>query len=235
MRDPGFNTRTSIATPEDAARDVEQPWDVLADPTVEELLPAAMGFWPPGAAWGTPDNVAPDLGSRFAGMMRALLAPFVTLYRRAFLLARESSPALLDQTLAEWERDFGLPEPCVTGEQSRTERLMHLAAKVNSAPVVTPGDFIRLAAMYGFTVTIEEPAVFECGFSEVGGEHTVGDFRQEVYWIVHVDDGAVFYFTCGDSELAADPLFSLGEAEQLLCIFKRIAPAWTIPVLELPE
>lgn len=235
MRDPGFNTRTSLASAEDAPQPLEQPWDVLADPEVEEMLPAAMGFWPRGAAWGTPDNVAPDLNSRFAGLMRALLAPFVTLYRRAFLLARESSPALLDQTLPEWERDYGLPEPCVTTEQTRAERLAHLAAKVDASPVVTPGDFIRLAAQYGFTIEIEEPVIFECGFSEIGGEHTVGDYRQECYWIVRVTEGGVYYFTLSESELAYDPLFSLGEAEQLLCILTRIAPAWTIPVLELPE
>lgn len=235
MRDPGFNTRTSIATPDAVAQPVDPPWDVLADPTVDDLHQASMSFWPVGAAWGTPDGAAPSLDTVLARLMATLLAVFVTLYRRAFLLARESSPALLDQTLEDWERDYGLPEPCVTTAQSRAERIAHLAAKVNATPVVTPGDFVALAARYGFTVTIEEPALFECGFSECGGEHTVGDWRQEIYWIVHVDDGAVYYFTCGESEVGGDPLFSFGEAQQLLCIFKRVAPAWTIPVLQLPE
>lgn len=234
MRDPGFNTRTSLATPEDAPRALAAPWDVLSNPSVEDLLPAAMNFWPRGAAWGTPDGVAADDGSNWARLMRALLAPFVDLYGRAFRLARESSPALLDQTLEQWELEYGLPDPCVTVEQSRAERLAFLAAKVNAAPLVTPGDFIRLAAAYGFSITIEEPAVFECGFSEVGGEHTVGDWRQEVYWIIHVVDLAVYYFTLGDSELASDPLFSYGEAAQLLCLMKRLSPAWATPVMDAP-
>lgn len=235
MRDPGCNTRTVVPTPGAAVRPLAPPFDVLADPTVDDLLPAAMTFWPRGAAWGTPDGVEADPNSNWSRLMQALLAPFVLLYRRAFLLARESSPALLDQTLEAWETEYGLPESCATGEQSRARRLANLAAKVNAAPTISPGDFIRLAAGYGFSIEIEEPAVFECGFSEIRGEHAVGDWRQEVYWIVTVTDLAVYYFTTGDAELAGDPLFSFGEAGQLLCILQRIAPAWTIPVLQLPE
>lgn len=235
MRDPGFNTRTSVASPGPAAQPVPLPWDVLAAPAVEDLLPAAMNFWPRGAAFGTPDLAAADHQSTWSRLMRVLLRGFVDLYRRAFLLAREASPRTLAETLPEWERDYGLPEPCVTKEQSIAERIAALTEKVNSLPHVTPGDFIRLAAAYGFAVEIEEPAVFECGFSEVAGEHTVGDRLQEVYWIVRVQDLEVFFFRTGEGELAGDPLFSLGDAEQLLCLLMRYAPAWSIPVLEEAE
>lgn len=232
MRDPGFNTVTTLASLDYAARTLPAPWDVLADPSVEDLELAGFALLPRGAAWGTPDAVALDPQSRFAGMVRALLSPFVGLYYRAFRLARESSPAMVDLLLDEWEADYGLPDPCITTVQTRGERLAFLAAKVNAAPLVTPGDFIRLAAAYGFEIEIEEPVVFELGFSELGGEHTVGDWRQEVYWIVRVQDVAVYYFTLSESELAEDPLFSYGEAEQLLCLLSRLAPAWTIPVLQ---
>ena len=235
MRDPGFNTRTTLATVEDATRPLAPPFDALADPTVDDLYPSGVALWPRGAAWGSPDGIAIDPASILARLMRVLLAPFAVLYRRAVLLARESSPALLDQTLPEWERDYGLPGPCVTGEQTRAERIAALPAKVNAAPLVTPGDFIRFAAQLGFAVEIEEPAVFECGFSECGGEHTTGSPDQEVYWIVKVTDLAVFYFTTGESEAGFDPLFSYGEANELLCALLLAAPAWTIPVLQLPD
>lgn len=234
MRDPGFNTRTSVATPADAERPVSPPWDDLADPTVETLFPSGITLWPRGAAWGTPDGTQPDANSNLSGLMRALLAPFAVLYRRAFLLARESSPALLDQTLAEWEVEYDLPGPCVVGEQTRAERLIALAAKVNAAPLVTPGDFVRFSAEHGFTVEIEEPAVFECGFSECGGEHATGAAYQEVYWIVRVEDLAISFFTTGESETGFDPLFSFNDANELLCLLLLVSPAWTIPVLDLP-
>lgn len=231
MRSPAFNTRTTLASADDVSVPIPAPWDNLSDPSVDDLLPGAMNFWPTGAAWGTPDGVAADPDSLWVQTMKALLAPFNFLYARAFRLARESSPALLDETLPEWEIEYGLPDSCVTTEQTRSERLSFLAAKVDVSKVVTPGDFIRLAAGYGFQIEIEEPAIFECGFSEIGGEHTVGDYRQETYWIVKVQDLATYYFTVGESEVAYDPLFSFGESAQLLCILQRIAPAWTTPIL----
>lgn len=231
MRDPGLNTVTTLASLGEAAVPPPPPIDALSDPAVEDLAPAGRALWPRGAAWGTPDGVEADPDSVLARLTRVLLAPFAALYRRAYLLALESVPALADQTLPDWERDHGLPEPCVTGAQTRVERLAHLAAKVDATPVVTPGDFIRLAALYGFAVTIEEPAVFELGFSELGGEHTLGDWRQESYWIVRVAEAGVTFFRLGESELGSDPLFSYGEAATLLCILSRIAPAWSIPIL----
>jgi uncharacterized protein YmfQ (DUF2313 family) len=164
-----------------------------------------------------------------------LLSPFATLYRRAFALALEASPATLDQTLDDWETEYGLPDSCVAGEQTRAERIAAVMAKVNAAPLITPGDFVRLALDYGFVIEIEEPAVFECGFSECGGEHATGAWRQEVYWIVRVSEVAVFYFRTGEGECGSDPLFSYGDAERLLCILMRLSPAWTIPVLEIVE
>lgn len=235
MRKGGFNTVTRDPSPDQVRRPVSTPYDVLADPDVERLLPSALNFWPRGAAFGSPDGVAIDAGSNWAKLMRVLLSPFIDLYRRAFALALEVSPATLDQTLEDWETEYGLPDDCVGGVQTRAERIAAVAAKVNAAPLITPGDFVRLALEYGFVVEIEEPAVFECGFSECGGEHATGAWRQEIYWIVRVGELAVFYFRTGEGECGADPLFSYGDAERLLCIFMRLSPAWTIPILEVTE
>jgi hypothetical protein len=46
-----------------------------------------------------------------------------------------------------------------------------------------------------------------------------------------VRDLRVDYFLAGEGELGADPLFSVGHAELLLCLIRQVAPAWTIPVL----
>lgn len=235
MRDPGLNTVTTLPSVGATTRDLPAPWDPLAEPSVATLEPAGLALWPRGPAFGSPDGEAVPSTSNWAKLTRALLSPFATLYRRAWLLARESSPALLDQTLSDWERDYGLPEPCITRAQTRAERIAALRAKVDDSPLIGPGDFIRLAASYGFTIEIEEPAVFECGFSECGGEHTTGDWRQEIYWIVRIGEAETFYFRVGEGELGSDPLFSYGDAEELLCLLLRFAPAWTIPVLELAD
>jgi hypothetical protein len=34
------------------------------------------------------------------------------------------------------------------------------------------------------------------------------------------------------SQVGKDRLFSLGEAEQILCLLRRHAPGWTLPILQ---
>jgi uncharacterized protein YmfQ (DUF2313 family) len=230
-RDPAFNTVTTAASVLDDLIPVAAPYDALANPDNDGLISAGLALWPQGAAWGSPDGQAVSLESNIARLTRVFLDSFIWLYQRAWTLVRNSSVQGVDELLPEWEAEYGLPDNCATGETSVAERLRALEAKVNSQAAITPGDFIRIAASYGFEISIEEPAIFECGFSECGGEHTTGDARQETYWIVHVTGLGVDYFTCGVSECGFDPLFDLGDADRLLCILRRLAPAWTTPVL----
>ncbi|WP_157951599.1 putative phage tail protein [Agrobacterium pusense] len=229
-RDPGLNTRTMSASGGAVAVAVPRPWDNLAAPSNDDLIGSAVSLWPPGPAFGSPDGQALSLTSKLALFTRVLISPWERLYARAFKLLGESTIYGVDEMLPDWEIEYGLPDPCGYDDESIAGRLRALEAKLMSVASVTPGDFIRLAASYGFTITIEEPAVFECGFSECGGEHTVGDARQETYWVVHIENLAVDYFTCGESECGYDPLFSLGGSERLLCLLRQNAPAWTLPV-----
>jgi uncharacterized protein YmfQ (DUF2313 family) len=232
MRDPGLNTVTTAASAGVSLPQIAEPLDALSNPSVEDLLTPGLALWPRGAIWGTPDNEAPRRDTVIANLTRVLLTPFARLYARFWQVTREAFSATVGETLESWEVDYGLPDPCFPGDASRAERLARLQAKVAVAATITPADFVRLALSYGFEIEIEEPAVFECGFSECGGEHTTGDWHQEIYWIVRVTDLSVYFFEAGEGELASDPLFSFGDAESLLCILKRIAPAWTIPVIE---
>ncbi|WP_414901202.1 hypothetical protein [Rhizobium cremeum] len=231
MRSTYEHTRTNIGSDDGESVLVVAPSDALTAPESDDLIGAALSFWPQGAAWGTPDGQAMSLASVLARFTRVLIDPFAWLYARAWRLARESTVAGVDELLPEWEADYGLPDNCVTGETSRAERLRALEAKVRAVAVSTPGDFIALAARYGFSITITEPVIFECGFSECGGEHETGAPEEECYWLVHVADLAIDYFECGFSECGHDPLFDLGDAERLMCILRRLAPAWTIPIL----
>ena len=209
------------------------PYDALANPGNDDLIGAGLALLPQGAAWGSPDGQAISLASNLAGLMRVFLDSFQWLYQRIWTLARNASVSGVDELLSEWEAEYGLPDNCVTGETGVAERLRALAAKVAAIAVITPGDFIRIAATYGFIIEIEEPAMFECGFSECGGEHTVGDIRQESYWIVRTYSIAVDYFRVSEGECGFDPLFTYGDGERLLCILRRLAPAWTEPVLQI--
>ncbi len=230
-RDPGLNTVTTIASDGIVNSDVPGAWDNLAAPSNDDLIGGAVTLWPPGSAFGTPDGQAMSLDSLLALFTRVIVSPWEWLYARAFKLVRESTVFGVDEMLPDWEAEYGLPDACGADDDSVAGRLRALEVKLMAVAVITPSDFIRLAASYGFTITIEEPAVFECGFSECGGEHTVGSPRQEVYWIVTVTGLAVDYFRCGESECGFDPLFSYGEAERLLCLLRQHSPAWALPVL----
>lgn len=230
-RNSGRHTVTLNAADPLIGDKVPVPYDQLADPDSDRLIGAALTLWPQGAAWGTPDGAAMDLNSVLARFTRALIDGFVYMYRRAFLLAREATVSGVDELLPDWEADYGLPDICDIDEQTTAERISRLAAKVMSAKVITPEEFVRLALTYGFEVAIEEPCIFTCGFSECGGEHECGGFEDEVYFVVRIRDLRVTYFRVCESELGADPLFEYGTAAKLRCIIRQVAPAWTIPVL----
>lgn len=230
-RDPGLNTVTTMASVAAANDAVPVAWDSLANPSNDDLIGSAVSLWPPGAAFGTPDGQALSLSSILARFTRVLLSPWEWLYYRSFKLASESTVFGVDEMLPDWEAEYGLPDACGFDDDSVAGRVRALKAKLMAMAIITPSNFVRLALAFGFSVTIEEPAVFECGFSECGGEHTVGNVSQETYWIVRIVDLAVDYFRCGESECGYDPLFSYGEAERLLCLMRQHAPAWTTPVL----
>lgn len=206
------------------------PEDALSQPTSDDLIAATLPFWPTGPAWGSPDGEAVSLDSHLARFTRVLLGPFTFLYSRAWQLVRESSAQTVSDTLDEWEADYGLPERCFTGEQSTVQRLAALRRKVAAEPLNHPEDFIRVAADFGFEITIEEPCLFECGFSECGGHHETGPLAEEAYVVVRVRNSAISYFEVGVSECGFDPLFSLGGAEQIICFLRQELPGWATPV-----
>lgn len=207
---------------------VDVPADALSSPTSDDLISAGVTFLPTGAAWGTPDGEALSLGSVLARFTRVLLAPFEWLYARAWRLALESSARTVTETLPDWEREYGLPERCFTADQSTAQRLIALQRKVNAAPLSHPEDFLRVAADFGFTIEIEEPCTFECGYSECGGHHETGPLSEETYVIVRVRGAAETYFECGVSECGHDPLFSLSGAEEIVCFLRQELPGWVV-------
>lgn len=230
-RDSGVNTRTTAGSVRSKLAALPIPADALSSPTEADLAGAGLALWPPGAAWGTPDGEAHSAASVIYRFTLALLVPFSDLYGRARRFLEESLIAGIFERLDDWESEYGLPDECLTGNTSQAARIRAIEARVTSNAVTTPADFIDLAASYGFSITIEEPAMFQCGFSECGGEHTLGNPREEVFLIVTVIDPAVDYFRVSESEVGYDPLFDLGDAQPLLCLLRRVAPAWTIPIL----
>lgn len=230
-RSSAFNTITRTPATDAEAILVAAPSDALASPSNDDLITSALAMWPQGPAWGSPDGQAVSLASGLAKFTRVLIDSFEWLYARGFRLALEGSMQGVSELLPDWEAEYGLPEDCFVGDQSTAQRLQALARKVKAEAINHPQQFVRIALDYDFEIEIEEPAIFECGFSEVAGYHELGHSNEETYWVVRIKDAAFSYFEAGLGECGYDPLFSFGVAEQILCLFRKLAPAWTTPVL----
>lgn len=208
--------------------------DILSAPGVETLLPSGLALWPRGAAWGSPDGEAPRTDTVFAGLTRALLAPFADLYAKSWRLIEESRSGTLVDSLEDWERDFGLPSRCVTGAQTREQRLATLRARVAGLATITPADVIRLAAGLGYVVAVEEPDAFLAGDSALNGLGELSDAALEQQWVILVRDAPFSRFEAGISEAGADRLLDFDNGA-LECEIERIRPAWTLVYFNYAE
>lgn len=153
-----------------------------------------------------------------------LLGPFNGLNAQLWRLTNQSRALTLIDSLPDWEADYGLPNKCSIANATTSSRRQALLTRVRSNATITPQDFIHLAHEECFDIAIEEPAVFECGFSKCGGNHTVGDRLQEVFWIVHLYGLAVDYFIIGERKCGFDPLFRIANVDRLQCLFRDIYP-----------
>lgn len=205
--------------------------DALADPSIDDLAEVFYGLLPSGAAWRSPDGAAFEAGTTLGQFWRALAGGFVTLYRRVFQVSQESTASTLVDSLEDWETEFGLPDPCFGELQSRAQRIRALLLKVRSKGTLTKADFVDLAATAGYEITITEPLPFAFGFSQTGGgEGTGGAIRY--FWFVKVRGVGSRNFEFGTSQTGIHSLLDIARVNDLECLFRSIAPAWTRVVFD---
>lgn len=208
--------------------------DLLSAPQVETLLPGGLALWPRGAAWGTPDGEAPSTISVIAALTRAILAPFAHLYARAWRLVEESCSSTLVDSLEDWERDFGLPDPCVIEPQTIDQRKTALAGRVIRLATITPADVVKLAARLGYIVALEEPDAFRVGESSCSDLDELSDTGLNQQFVIHIFDAPVWQFECGIGEVGVTRLLDFDHGA-LACAIRKVSPGWTYPVFSNAE
>lgn len=211
--------------------------DALSDPADDAAAEPLRLLLPRGAAWGTPDNQTLDQASVLYRFWTAIGAGFANAYRALFQVSMESTSVTLDQSLEDWEHELGLPDPCMAETDSRAARIAAVRTRVLASAIVTPQDFIRLAASMGYEVFIEEPRPFECGISECGWTDEIAgsmDGQIEWDWIVSIAGQPARYFEMGESECGIDALTDWEPIQDIECMFRRIAPAWSRPLFVYP-
>ena len=95
--------------------------------------------------------------------------------RAADLLERESDPRQTVELLPDWERNFGLPDPCYTEPQTIYERQIALIARMTLWGAQSRQFYIDFAAQLGYQITITEYRPFMVGLDRCGDNRVHGD------------------------------------------------------------
>ena len=195
---------------------------------------AWAGLLPQGAAWPRePDSVL----MRLLSGQGAIWGDPVDA-RAADLLEREADPRATLEMLADWERAFGLPEPCVQEPLTVEERRLALLQKMTGEGGQSRAWFYALAMSLGYVIRIVEFSPFMCGISRCGDTRRTGthgeQFRWEIAstdirfrWIVRVFGSRVSWFRMGSGRCGVDPMVRISQAEDIECLFRRYKPAHT--------
>jgi uncharacterized protein YmfQ (DUF2313 family) len=131
--------------------------------------------------------------------------------RAADLLEIESDPRSTVELLPDWERNWGLPDPCYAEPQTIGQRQIALVMRMTMQGAQSREFFINIAAQIGYTITISEYRTFVVGIDRCGDNRVYGDGSNPMYneWGVPImnalGDGPV-----AEGELSEWPCYGLG-------------------------
>jgi uncharacterized protein YmfQ (DUF2313 family) len=215
----------------------DQPRDRHVRRSGSDYAAALLSLLPWGQAWPR------DPGSTLVRTVTGLAEywGFVD-GRAADLLEIESDPRATFELLPDWERNWGLPDPCIKRTLTIPERRTALVTKMTLLGAQSRAWFYQVADELGYTIHIQEFAPYMCGVSRCGDTRDIdqalgGDgkhYRWEIgqpeirfYWTVTVNALRFVPFRAGEGQCGVDHLLNITGAEDLECIFDRYKPAHT--------
>lgn len=182
----------------------------------EQYLNMLVQLLPQGAAW--PREEAADRDTLLG------LAAFSqhNVEVAAVEMILEGNPARTVKMLAEWEKEFGLPDECSLSYETLAERRAALVAKYTAVGGNSLAYLVELATNYsGQVCTGNKYGAFRAGESVAGDALTNDPWR---YWYrISVPETVVRPFVAG-SGCAGEPLRIWGN-ERLECMIKQFGPA----------
>lgn len=204
--------------------------------TAAEFAVAIAGELPTGSAW--PRDPSSDLMRWVDGCAQI----WGDVSERAVdLLVTETDPRFTAEMLPDWERAFGLPDPCTAEALTLVDRHKALLNKMTTTGGQSRAFFIATAAALGYTVTIREYSPFMCGVSRCGDttpqvpldptdvypRWMLGPPENRFYWTVYVQGMKTRWFRTGTGQCGVDPMVRIGLATDLECVLRRWKPAHT--------
>lgn len=186
--------------------------------TAEHYMRQLQALLPIGAAWPR------DADANLTKTLQALGDEFGRVDERADALFGEIDPRSTQELLADWERVYGLPNPCVGPGQTYGQRIAALVAKVLAIGDQSRAYFILQAEALGYPgATIDEFAPMSCN----------DDCNDAIYkeewrfaWRLNVSqDVAITTLACNSP--CDEPLRAWGNVT-LECVISALKPAHTL-------
>lgn len=223
---------TSYSSDDDRDRHIRRTGDDYCD-TFLTLLPSGQA-WPkePGS---TLERACCGL-SQYWGFVDS---------RAADLLEIESDPRTTVEILPEWERAWGLPDPCFPSATSIAERQRMLVLVMTWMGGQSRQYFIDLMAWLGYTIEIGEFAPFMAGVSRVGDTRAptpddyfrwyIGPPEQRFVWTVNIGQIDLRWFRAASSMAGYHHHLEFGVPDEIVCLLNRWKPAHTLIVPDFSE
>jgi uncharacterized protein YmfQ (DUF2313 family) len=137
--------------------------------------------------------------------------------RAADLLERESDPRQTVELLPDWERNWGLPDPCYTAPQTISARQTALVQRMTMEGSQSRRFYIDFSAKLGYTITITEYRPFMVGVDRCGDNRVYGDGTNPMFNTMFVLGYLPIYDPNGqrvlNGELSEYPNYGLGPPE----------------------
>src|SRR5262252_9239665 len=158
----------------------------------DDYAEAFAALLPRGPAWPRePDTVLMQLVGGLAQIFGYVDS------RAGDLLERESDPRYTTEMFTDWERNWGLPDPCFfhgDGTGDLATRRMLLLLKMTLLGGQSRAFFVDVAKKLGYSIIIHEHAPFMVGVSSVGPwlddagfqRWEIGPPELRFYWSVSV-------------------------------------------------
>ena len=143
-------------------------------------------------------------------------------YADALTLTNALNPFTFAQWLPDYERVYGLPDPCTPADAPLETRIRQLAVALQERRGISRRYYYWLAAVLGYEISIEEYLPFVAG-SNAGNSLYNGNWRY--VWVIRAQASGVQHFSAGRA-VAGEPLRAWGD-DLFECVFQRLAPAHT--------
>jgi len=183
--------------------------------TAADYQAELLALLPRGGAW----EMEPD--SVLAGLHGAVAEELARIDGRAAALIEEMDPRTTFELLIDWERAFGLPDPCTDAADTVPERQAVLHEKVTRIGGQSAAYYIALAARLGYAITITE---YRPHYVSSPVDYPLYDDDWWFVWQVNAPEETVTYHLVDGG--VDEPLADWGN-DILECAIGRLKPAHT--------